>query len=169
MFCVRQGGVGFNDHAVERTLAVEYVLRCISSPLLTFDLGAKLDVETVRAFLEFLYTDEIIDMPNAAVKQLLALARQYNLPRLIAICRGSNFTATLADDLWSMSSPSSPSVFIVCCYSFLPCTEHRTSPQADAEIDTPDGFVQAHKVVLAARMYVTLECTMNGHSHEHHL
>lgn len=119
MFCVRQGGVGFNDHAVERTLAVEYVLRCISSPLLTFDLGAKLDVETVRAFLEFLYTDEIIDMPNAAVKQLLALARQYNLPRLIAICRGSNFTATLADDLWSMSSPSSPSVFIVVVIHFF--------------------------------------------------
>ena len=63
-------------------------------------LSAKLDVATVRAFLEFLYSDHIRSIPEAATKNLLALGRQYNLPRLISVVRGGHAPSTLGDDLW---------------------------------------------------------------------
>lgn len=61
--------------------------------------GAKLDVATVDAFLEFLYTDRIRQVP-AASKPLLALAKQYGLPRLASVCRNEPEPSTLASDLW---------------------------------------------------------------------
>lgn len=109
--------------------------------------GSKLDAVTVEAFLEFLYTDQIQSVPQSSVKLLLALGRQYNLPRLIAICRDGSLPSTLGADLWGALGPSQPAA------PSHTAPAARASDSADAELVTPDGNVKAHRVVLASRVY----------------
>ncbi len=102
-------------------LSAFFVARSWRTPVILGSLGAKIDPEAFKAFVEFLYTDDVEELSSESMRQLLQLAKQFNLPRLIAVCRDFFEPSRLVADFNGMQPLAFPS-------------KRKTSPMTQAQL-----------------------------------